>query len=411
MKKPNFLLTILIIMLVFPFVTGFVSAQDVVEIELWHRWGGEHLRIFNQVVADFNESHPHIQLTGVSVPGEYSDLVQRIFARLAANQSPPDILATGHYLLSYTATTFDAVSLEILAGDQLEEVTNRFANPDMMAIGQIDGEQYGIPFCISNQVLFYNPEIFAEAGLDPEQPPRTWDEVREYAIQIKENTSHHSLFIVIPDTWMMSALIESNGAPMKGEDGKAAFNTPEAVETMTMWRGFYEDGFIPQVSNEESERAFLGGNIGMYAQSVMRLSPYYSASPWLGVAELPSFGDKTKQLPAGGSSLVVLSRDNAKATAAWEFLDYIMSPEAMTVWVETGYVNPLAVELPLVNPLQQVAVDQLQYAVPWVDWGGPNGLEIEQVIADARDKILYGQVGVQQGLDDAVKRVDELLVF
>jgi multiple sugar transport system substrate-binding protein len=408
MKK--YLLSILAAMLVFSFV-GAAAAQDVVEIELWHRWGGEHLRIFDQIVSDFNDSHPHIKLTGVSVPGEYSDLVQRIFARLAARQSPPDILATGHYLLSYTATTFGARSLETLAGENLPEVANRFANPAMMEIGQIDGEQYGIPFCISNQVLFYNPEIFEAAGLDPNQPPRTWDEVREYAVQIKENTPHHALFIVIPDTWMMSALVESNGAPMKGEDGKAAFNSPEAVETMTMWRGFYEDGFIPHVSNEESERAFLGGSIGMYAQSVMRLSPYYAAAPWLHVSELPSFGDKTKRLPAGGSSLVILSRDEAKAAAAWEFLDYIVSPEAMAVWVETGYVNPLAADLPLINPLQQPAVDQLQYAIPWVDWGGPNGLEIEQVIAEARDKILYGRIGVQEGLDEAVQRVNELLVF
>ena len=76
----------------------------------------------------------------------------------------------------------------------------------------------------------------------------------------------------------MSALVESNGAPMKGEDGKAAFNSPGSRETMTMWR-VLRRWLHSSWSNEESERAFLGGSIGMYAQSVMRLSPYYAAAP------------------------------------------------------------------------------------------------------------------------------------
>lgn len=407
LRSSLWVMTLLLALLV---GSGIVSAQAPIEIEVWHRWGGEHEKIFNELVEDFNQRHPGIKVTGVSIPGEYVDLVERIFARLAARQAPPDVLATGHFLLSYTTRTFSALNLDFFAADELAEIEERFANPALLDIGRVDGALYGIPFTISNQVLYYNPEIFEQAGLDPNKPPRTWDEVREYAQAIKDKTDAAPLYIATPDTWLMAALIESNGGRMM-VDGKAAFNSPEAVEAMTMWRQFYVDGLIPQVSQEEAERAFQGGGMGMYAQSIMRLGPFSVTSPWMKVAPLPSFGDKTKRLPAGGASLVVLSRDRAKAQAAWEFLKYTTTPEAMSIWVKTGYLNPLKAEVPVADPRQQPALDQLEFAVPWVDWGGPLGLEIEKMVMDARDRILHGAVGVQEGLDQAVREVNNLLIF
>jgi len=398
------------LLLIFVVGSGVLSAQAPIEIEVWHRWGGEHERIFNELIEAFNATHPGIKVTGVGIPGEYVDLVERLFARLAARQAPPDVLATGHFLLSYTTRTFSALNLDFFAADEIAEIEARFANSALLDIGRVDGALYGIPFTISNQVLYYNPDIFRQAGLDPNKPPSTWEEVREYAVKIKQNTSAAPLYIATPDTWLMAALIESNGGRMM-VDGKAAFNSPEAVEAMEMWRGFYADGLIPQISTEEAERVFQAGGMGMYAQSIMRLGPFSVTAPWLQVAPLPSFGDKPKRLPAGGSSLVILSRDRAKAQAAWEFLKFTTTPEAMAIWVKTGYLNPLKADVPLADPRQKPAMDQLDLAVPWVDWGGPLGLEIEKVVMDYRDKILYGVLGVKEGLDQAVREVNSLLIF
>jgi len=400
--------SMLIILMVVLVGSALAVAQDVIEIEVWHRWGGDHMKVFDELAADFNSKHPGIRVKGVSIPGTYQDLTEQIFARLAARQAPPDIVASGVFLVTYTATTFNAVNLETFVGDELSEVADRYRHASLLDIGKAHGIQYGLPFAFSNAVMYYNPKVFEEAGLDPDRPPATWDEVREYAIKIKENTSYSPMFISLPDSWLMAALVESNGGRMM-TDGKATFDSPEAVEVLRMWRSFYEDGLIPQVSHTEAERAFPAGNVGMHFQSIMNLGPWSQSAPWVRVAPMPSFGDKERRLPAGGAVLLILSKDIAKAEAAWEFLKYCTTPEAMEIWVKTGYVNPLKEQVPLADPRQAVSVEQLEVTVPWVDWGGAYGLEIEQLILDTRDKILYGEVDAAKGLADCVKEVNRLL--
>lgn len=383
------------------------SAGEVVEIEFWHRWTGGHNEQLQQIIDDFNAQNPSIRVKNVPSPGEYLPLLQRILTKLAAGEAPPDMVATGYFLMDYTANTFGAVNLGRLPG--CEEIFDRYI-PATLEICQVDGKQCGVPLALSNQVLYYNPEIFEAAGLDPEKPPKTWDELYEYAKIIKDKTDKYALYIQNPDTWMMAALIESNGGRMK-VDGRAAFNGPEAVEVMEMWARFYREGLIPQISYNEAVRAFQAGQIAMHPSSIMGLVNYRETSPWLRVSELPSFGSKPKRQTSGGAGVVILSREAKRQDAAWEFIKYLSTVEAMETWVKTGYLSPLKADVPLYDDRQIPAYEQLGNMIPWVNWPGPFGLEMDQLIMDWRDKILFGQVGVEEGLNKAVEQVNSKLRY
>ena len=189
-----------------------------------------------------------------------------------------------------TVKALEAVDLATVAGDELEEVASRFSNPDIWDFGKVDGQQYGVPFVVSTMVMYWNPDIFNAAGLDPDRPPQTWEEVRQFAEQIRKNTQYDALFISLPqETWALQNLLAMNGVQMK-VDGKAAFNTPEAVEVMEMYRSFYADGLIPLVSYTEAERGFQSGRVGMMLNTIMRYQTYKEYAPWLRVGPMPSFG-------------------------------------------------------------------------------------------------------------------------
>ena len=390
---------------------NFVGAAAPVEIEIWHRWGGLNNEVLQEIVDKFNAEYAgEIVVKNSPIPGEYLDVVEKIVARKAARQDPPDISSPGHYLMSYTVKALEAVDLATVAGDELEEVASRFSNPDIWDFGKVDGQQYGVPFVVSTMVMYWNPDIFKAAGLDPDRPPQTWEEVRQFAEQIRKNTQYDALFISLPqETWALQNLLAMNGVQMK-VDGKAAFNTPEAVEVMEMYRSFYADGLIPLVSYTEAERGFQSGRVGMMLNTIMRYQTYKEYAPWLRVGPMPSFGDKPKRLVIGGSSFVMLSQDPAKQKAAWRFMEYLTRQETMALWVKTGYLNPLKAEVPLAYPEQGIATEQLAYGVGWVDWGaGAAGLEAEQIIVDARDRIIYGREAAQPALDKAVRDINAMI--
>lgn len=95
--------------------------------------------------------------------------------------------------------------------------------PNVLELAQTDdGKQIGLPYSVSVPVLYYNPEIFAAAGLDPENPPKNWKEVAEDAKIIKGKTGNMGFFMQeYADNWTQQALIESNGGAMlKKVDGK-----------------------------------------------------------------------------------------------------------------------------------------------------------------------------------------------
>ena len=101
--------------------------------------------------------------------------------------------------------------------------------PNVLALAQTDdGKQIGVPYSISVPVLYYNPEIFKAAGLDPANPPKTWDEVKAAAKQIKDNTGNMGFFMQeYADNWTQQAIIESNGGSMlKKENGNQRRRLP-----------------------------------------------------------------------------------------------------------------------------------------------------------------------------------------
>jgi multiple sugar transport system substrate-binding protein len=91
-------------------------------------------------------------------------------------------------------------------------------------------------------------------------------------------------------------------------------------------------------------------------------------------------------------------------------MEYLTRQETMALWVKTGYLNPLKAEVPLAYPEQGIATEQLAYGVGWVDWGaGAAGLEAEQIIVDARDRIIYGREAAQPALDKAVRDINAMI--
>lgn len=402
------------------------SANDkVVEIEYWHvasdSFGGQTVR---ELVADFNKTHPNIKVTEKFNPDMYKGLTQNLQAALASGQTP-DVVQMGWNFLNYAHENFETENIDKIFADAGDPnfIKDTF-EPNIARLAQTDnGDQVGVPYSLSLPVLYYNPDIFKAAGLDPNKPPKTWEEVAEYAKQIKEKTGNPAFFMQeYADTWTNQALVESNGGTMlTHKDGKwqAGFDTPEAAHAYQVIADMVKNGTGLHATNEEGFQSFTSGKLAMVATTIGKRANFEKSSNFkVMTTTFPAFGNKTVKVPAGGNFLMILSKDKAKQKAAVEFVKYLESAENLTKWdTGTGYLPPrknMAQEGPykkLIDENENIkkAMEMLPNVTPWVSFPGQNGLQAEQVLIDARDVILNGSKTASEALHEAALKINDLL--
>ncbi len=386
------------------------SAPAKVEIQMWHRWSGATGDAAAKLARDFEATHPDITVKDVSQAGEYIDLLQKMNADMAAGKQPPDVLIGGYNFLNYIAAELKPVPMDQLGGAEAQAVFDRY-DPSVLKLGAVNGQQIGLPFALSNIVMYYNADLFKAAGLDPNNPPKTWDEVTAQGMTLKEKTGKYAIAIQKVDNWPDQALIFSNGGQLLSADQKCvAFNNPQAVEAYQMWAKLHSDGLAPKITDEEANASFTAGNLGMWITTIFRLGTFRSQTTFdLGVAPLPAFDGKPTALPGGGAAIMVFAKDPAKQKAAWELAKYLTSQEAMASWTKTGYLNVIKAEVPVAKG-QEVAYEQRARAVPWLSWpGGSKGLEIDRNFLSERTKIIYGDEDAKTGLDKAAADANSML--
>jgi multiple sugar transport system substrate-binding protein len=398
------------------------EAAEPVTIEYWHinspTFGGPAV---TELVKLFESRHPDIKIVEKFQPGVYTGLMQQLQVSLAARR-PPAVAQIGFNLTAYAAGQFPHVVL-----DKYRQSDPDFFKgiPDnIMALGLFGGKLHGIPFGVSTPVMYYNPELFKAAGLDPDHPPQTWDEVQRQGQIIKQKTGKLAVYLQQPnDEWIDQTLIWGNGGQPLSEDGKrVGWDSAPAIEAMQMWQDMVQKSKIAaNLTWEEGIQAFLSGHIAMCLTTIGRQDHMRKNANGFDVrsAPVPRFGSKPLATATGGNVLMIFASDPAQEKAAWEWIRFLLSPDGATIWTRgTGYLPPRAA---LANdprylkpffdqaPLMKAALDTFPYAKPWVSFPGARGLEITKTLIKAREEVLEGKRPAEGILKEAAAQANALL--
>ena len=407
---------------------GNSSSGGKTVIEYWHcnaeTQGG---LVVDELVKQFNESNDHIQVVAKYNPDMYKGLMQNLQAEAAAGNSPA-LVQIGWAFLDYFSNNFSYVSPQE-AIDKFDKEDAGFLQdkflPNVLELAvNSEGSQVGIPYSLSNPVLYINKDILREAGL-PEDGPTTWQEVSEFAKTVKEKTGKYGFYMQEPaDFWAQQGLIESSGAKMltTNAEGKkeAAFATEDGIEAMQLMADMVKDQTALHISWEEGCQSFIDGNCAMlYTTIARRASVQKGAQFDAATVKSPLWNDKERMVPAGGCFLAITAQGDDQVKAAWEFEKFLYSVESMAAWTEgTGYVPPrkdvAGAENGLKtflaeNKMMNAAIQQMDGVVPWTAFPGDAGLQAEQMLLDMRDQILGGQVTAEQGMKAAQDAINQLL--
>jgi len=357
------------------FAASAVAAEPV-QLSFWYPvdLGGGLAKVIDGLVGDFNKTHPDIQVTA-TYTGNYDVTLQKIQASKLAG-TLPDVAVTEISSVPVLAALGAAQPIdELIASSGDKKLLDRFW-PSMLLNCTYGGKVYGVPFQRSTPVMYYNKDAFSEAGLDPERPPVTWDELISVAQKLTtregERTTRWGIELPLEAfNWFYYALTYANGGETLSTDGtKVLWDEPKNIEALQFWHDLVNKYKVTPAYTpwNDGPQEFAAGKTAMVwhstgSQAFMRQNVKFH---W-GLGRIPrkiQFGP-----PSGGGNMLMYATDPARKKAAWTFITWMSEAAQAARWsIASGYLatNIASWELPemqaLIKEHPEVLVTKAQLA-------------------------------------------------
>ena len=286
-------------------------------------------KAYDELIAKFNEEYPNVEIKHETVP---FDQTQNKFKTAAESGSgAPDILR------AEVAWTPEFASLGYLYNlEGTAALDNNFLETPLSS-NVYDGKTYGVPQVTDTLGLMYNKSLFEKAGLDPEAPPATWDEVRDAAKALKSKAKVDGIYINSGGYFLLPFLYGEGADIVDAEAQTITVNSPEAVAGIQTAQDLVKDGTaVKPVANDPygtMMTLFKEQKVGMIINGPWEVAgisedPNFGGIENLGVAPVPA-GSAGQGAPVGGHNYVVWSgMDEEKAEAAAAFIAFMSSAES-----------------------------------------------------------------------------------
>ncbi|THF75492.1 ABC transporter substrate-binding protein [Cohnella fermenti] len=399
------------------------AGTEKVELTFYYpiQVGGPLTATIESMAEQFTKENPNIVVKPVYT-GSYGDTTLKTQAAVAGGNSPDVAVLLAADLFSFMDMDSIVPLDEFIAQDGDDGFLDDFY-PAFLENSQVEGKTYSLPFQRSTVVLYYNKDAFKEVGLDPEQPPATWDELAKSAKQL---TNEDRWGIEIPSsaptsaTWMFSGFAIQNGKNLMSQDGKEVyFDTPENEEALQFWVDLSKkDKAMPEnvIEWATTPSDFLEQKTAMMFHTTGNLANIRQNAKFdFGVAMLPQ--NKQFGSPTGGGNLYIFKDiGKERQEAAWKFVKFMTDPERAAQWsIDTGYVGvrKSSYETEAMKqyteqfPAALVARDQLAYAKG--ELSTHNNGKVTAALNDAIQAALYGKVTPAEALKGAQTEADKAL--
>lgn len=337
-KRSMYLVTLFLLLVLATTSIGF--AQNQVTITFQEPWSldSDRGKVVQSLINDFMAANPDIivQIRDTGVNNE-------VFVTEVLSESAADVVMFGEdgVVLFAPQNAFLDLSDYVAAWDETKR--NDFYE-SVWRFGTFEDKQYGIPWIAHSMALIYNKTMFEEAGLDPNAPPTTWDELYAYAEKLTSGEQYgyglvgkqgHDM------AWSWYNLVRQNGGTLASQDGddwSVALNSPEALEALEFYIKL-RNVAPPETTTTgggEANTLFIQKRVAMYVLGPWAVAGINKDAPDIevGVAPLPY-----SMMPAttAGAGLLTVPRTTKHPEAAWRLINFLTEVENQVKLVSTGF--------------------------------------------------------------------------
>ncbi|MFI0842819.1 sn-glycerol-3-phosphate ABC transporter substrate-binding protein UgpB [Mesorhizobium sp. IMUNJ 23232] len=401
------------------------ASWAVTEISWWHAMTGANNEVVETLSKEFNESQSDYKITPV-FKGTYPETLNAGIAAFRAKQ-PPAIMqvfdaGTGTMMaaegaikpvaeiLSMGGTPFDK-------SQYLPGIVSYYSKPD--------GTMLSFPYNSSSPILYYNKDIFQKAGLDVDNPPKTWNEVWDAAKKIKASGAAPCGFTSTWLTWIHTENFaawnnyqwgtQENG--IAGPNVELKINAEPFVKHFQALADLAKDGtFKYGGRTSEAKQIFLAGECGIFTESSGGLGDVVKSGMNFGTGMLPYDTESQNTIPGGASLWVFAGKSDEEYKGVAAFFNFLSKTEIQArLHQVSGYlpVTMAAYEKSKAdgfyekNPAREIPIKQMMGKAPTENSKGvrlPNLPQVRDIMNEEYEKMLAGEQTAQQALDNAVSR-------
>jgi sn-glycerol 3-phosphate transport system substrate-binding protein len=410
------------------------SATSPVEVTFWHGMTASNEETLKALTDEYNASQDKVKVT-LAFQGPYEEIYDKYITALRGDELPNIVMleesTTQPLIDSRSALPVQACveADDYDLSDHLEAVVNEFT---------VDDQLWPMPFNVSGQVLYYDTNDFEKAGLDPNDPPSTFEELEAAARAIKESgAAKNGIALTLRpgniEQWFSIAGedVVDNGNGRDGRAETALIDGELGVEAVTLMKRLMDDGVainVGQNTNESDNILALGaGDAGMTIGTSAALGTIWSLKdlgqyPDVGVGVAPMPGPEKAEdggVTVQGAALWLVDKgatDEEKA-ASWDYLKFLNEPSSQATWaLGTGYIpiRKAAIEDPEVQalwerrPTYRVAYDQLAESTASGALVGADK-EFRAAIVEALERVLVNGEDPEAALQAAAEKATEAI--
>ena len=379
------------------------------------------LRTVPAVAERFDAERPDIAVEVSAPVTTYEELLQRTL-RGALVDDLPDVIFLGYNLLGVAVNRGLGVPLDPFIAEEADWAGRGFTDAVLSAC-RVAGAQYCLPYETSLPIIYYNVDLVAAAGGDPNAFPTDWDAIVDLGRAI-DALGDDVTGVVFPfnhsGNWGFQALVFSRGGRLMdagettvafdGEEGRWALDLLARIAETSDAAFGWTDG----------RQAFAAGAVGIFIDTSGALTGLVDgAGGRFAVRTAPLPVAANGRLPAGGNGALILTDDPVRQAAAWDFVSFAAGAVGQTIVVNnSGYMtnNSLAIDDPDLlgrfyrdNPEHRTAVDLLPHITRWYAFPGVNSVRIAEAIEDHLLSVLSGEATPDAAMPRMVADVEALL--
>jgi sn-glycerol 3-phosphate transport system substrate-binding protein len=342
-------------------VDALEDATGPVEIELWHALGSESENNLEALAKEFNESQDEVRVEIRNQGVAYEEVLQKFVAAIPSRQLPAVVYLEDTTLrqLVDSGVILPAEACEQADGfdtGQLPAVRSYYTSEGVYWPGYTN---------VSEPVLYYNVNHFRRAGIDPDDPPETLDELRETAVALKDAGIKAPLALIL-NSWFVESWINGAGGSVVNKDNgregladEATFDNEVTREVYTWIKEMADDGLLQghsatpgqinqylAVAQQDSSmvietstaattiKAVLGGN----ADDVDVEADLSKIVPADG--PFPGLEEPAQVRVSGGSFFMTNTVSDEEQAAAWAFMKFMWETDSQVAWHLVGSYLP-----------------------------------------------------------------------
>jgi multiple sugar transport system substrate-binding protein len=396
------------------------SSGGKTTITVWEGYTQVEAKAFAHLVSQYNATHKDVQVNALETNNDY--VLQKILTAVRGG-TPPDLAYVYGSWAPNVAKIPSVVDLKPLTTSKAVNWQDFY--PGERAVTTVGSKVIGMPALVDNLAIVYNKTLFKKAGLAPPSPNWTWDDFRAAAKKLTNPAAKQFGWSFPADAsedtvWHWEAMLwEAGGSILNSTNTKAAFDSPQGLQALTMLKDMAVDdkSVFVDTTNSKYTNLFNANKVGMLVTGPWDLGVL--TAPY-GVQIMPTFAGSSAghQSISGPDNWVVFNNGSTRTKAAEDFLTWLDAPAQVkqfslatgdlpiraSVGNQTSVVNAMNSKLPGVKTFIQ-NLSNVKQARPQVTVYP----KISESLGNAIVGVLLGKLSPQAALSQAAAATNQAL--